>query len=364
MSLWPVNTHIHLPPNFSAFATWRESVSQAQAEGLRALGASNYYDFRVYEPWSRACREAGIAPIAGLEILTDLPSAREAGQRVNDPVNPGKAYLCGKAITQTEGGELLTRIREGDESRVREMVFKLDELSDRRGFATHLTYESIAQDVADRAGVPREAVVLQERHVAEAFQTRLFELGGPEALATVCGIEPETDPVKAQGALRTAVLKAGRPAFVPERFVTFREGLRLVAELGGIASYPVLADGANPVCEFESDPIALARDLEAMGVFAAEFIPPRNAPDVLGRYVSEFVRRGFVVTAGTEHNTSDPAPLEPKCKGGSPLPESCRQAFAQGAAVLVAHCSGQSYEPAPRASERIERIRELAGSVA
>ena len=41
----PGNSHIHLPPNFSAFQNIEEVISLARKEQLRYLGASNYYDF-------------------------------------------------------------------------------------------------------------------------------------------------------------------------------------------------------------------------------------------------------------------------------------------------------------------------------
>ena len=44
-----VNSHIHLPPNFSAFDSVQQAVSLANQQGVRVLGASNYYDFSVYE---------------------------------------------------------------------------------------------------------------------------------------------------------------------------------------------------------------------------------------------------------------------------------------------------------------------------
>ena len=39
-----VNTHVHLPPNFSAFETVEDAVGTAAAEGVRVLGASNFHD--------------------------------------------------------------------------------------------------------------------------------------------------------------------------------------------------------------------------------------------------------------------------------------------------------------------------------
>ena len=73
--------------------------------------------------------------------------------------------------------------------------------------------------------------------------------------------------------------------------------------------YPVLADGADPVCEFEQAPEDLADRLEARGIYAVEFIPTRNDPETLTRYTDVFDARGFFQTAGTEHNSPAQPPL-------------------------------------------------------
>ena len=48
MTLPIVNTHVHVPPNFSAYATPSEVIREAVAQGVRALGISNFYDQQVY----------------------------------------------------------------------------------------------------------------------------------------------------------------------------------------------------------------------------------------------------------------------------------------------------------------------------
>ena len=43
-----VNAHVHLPPNFSAFQTAEQALSLTDAQGVAVLGASNYYDYSIY----------------------------------------------------------------------------------------------------------------------------------------------------------------------------------------------------------------------------------------------------------------------------------------------------------------------------
>ena len=58
--LLAANTHIHLPPNFSAFESVRQAVTLAAEEGLGVLGVSNYYDFGVYAEFAGEAARRGI----------------------------------------------------------------------------------------------------------------------------------------------------------------------------------------------------------------------------------------------------------------------------------------------------------------
>ena len=131
-------------------------------------------------------------------------------------------------------------------------------------------------------------------------------------------------------------MKSGKPAFVEEAFLSFAEARRLVLELGGVPSYPMLADGVSPICEFEADPDRLIEQLQARGIHAIEWIPVRNSAVLLARYVTKARAAGFVITAGTEHNTLDMIPIDPTCKDG-PIPAEVRDVFWEGACVIAAH---------------------------
>jgi hypothetical protein len=132
-------------------------------------------------------------------------------------------------------------------------------------------------------------------------------------------------------------MKAGRAAFVPEAAVSFEDAYRLVLELGGIPCYPILADGASPVCGFEDPPESLARRILARGIHCAELIPGRNRPEVVDRYVTALRGAGIVMLAGTEHNTQRMIPLEPAAMGGEPLSDLARDAFFEGTCVVASH---------------------------
>jgi hypothetical protein len=343
------NAHVHLPPNFSAFGTVAQAVELASAQGCVLLGASNYYDFSVYAEFASRCQAARIFPVFGLEMLCRDERLAEQGVKVNDPGNPGKIYLCGKGINRFDplapkAAAILGGIRDRDGARMAEMIRRCAATLAERGCPVDLSVEAIVDGLVRRHGCPRSTVVLQERHVAQATQEALFAaipaasrldrlpalLGGP------CKLKDANDAVGAQNEVRNHLMKVGKPGFVPESYIDLDQARTLALELGGIPCYPVLADGANPLSQFEATPQELVANVKRLSIWATEFIPNRNVPRVLLDYVKTVRGNGIVVTAGTEHNTLDLLPLMPTAKG-APLGAELLSIFWEGACVAAAH---------------------------
>lgn len=383
-----VNAHVHLPPNFTAFETTAQALELAAAQGVGVLGASNYYDYAVYGDFAAEARRHAVFPLFGLEIITLIDPLVRAGVLINDPGNPGKMYVCGKGITHfdplgEEAARLLQTIRDNDERRMAAVTEKLAEVFSGAGLEAGLDAEAIKERVAARHGCPRARVYLQERHVAQAFQEVLFaRLSEGERgafLARVFGVPSKARPDDVAGVqndIRSHLMKAGKPAFVPDTFVDFEHAYRLVLALGGIPCYPTLADGTTPICGYEADVDALVADLTARGIPAAEFIPIRNSPGMLSRYVKAMRNAGLFVTAGTEHNTRDLLPLAPTCVNGVPIPEDIQEIFWEGACVVAAHQyltsqgspgfvdgAGRPNPDYPSDEERIQAFAKLGAAV-
>jgi hypothetical protein len=312
----------------------------------------------------------------------------DQGTRVNDPGNPGRMYLCGKGISPyaeptPRAREIAGAARSADEERAGAIVARLREHFAANGLRTSLDDAVIVDDVAERGDVPREWVVLQERHIAMAFQEALFLQVAPERREELLGrvyggppAAPVEDPVAVQGEIRSRLMKAGRVAFVPETPLTFERAYRLVLERDGIPCYPTLADGTEPVCPFEEPPAALAGRLIERGIHMAELIPGRNTRAVVDAYASAFRDAGIVVLAGTEHNTSERIPLEPRCRDGAPPSGMARSLFWEGTCVVAAHQHERAHgrpgfvdgegRPAagyPDTESRIRRFRELGATL-
>ena len=347
-----VNAHIHLPPNFSAFDSVAQAIQLAGDQQIGVLGVSNYYDYDVYGDFVAGARQRGIFPLFGLEIIALIDEYVQAKAKINDPGNPGKIYICGKGITRfapfnAEAQRLMNIIRGNDSKRMAEMVAKLSAVFAERGLPVNLSEADVVQMVVDRHGSKRERVYLQERHACQAFQEAIFRKVPAnqrvERLSNVLGLNGSPakfaadDAVKIQNEIRAHLMKSGRPAYVPETFVSFDEAYRLILELGGIPCYPTLADGVTPITWFESPVEKLIAHLKQFGFHCAEFIPIRNTPEALSAYVEKMRAAGLVITAGTEHNTLDLLPIEPTCLNGVPVPDDVKEIFWEGACVVAAH---------------------------
>ena len=228
-----VNAHVHLPPNFSAFETTAQALDLAQAQDVRVLGATNYYDYSVYAGFADGAAARGIFPLFGLEIISLVDDLVQRGIKANDPGNPGKVYVCGKGITRfdpltEEAARLLQTIRDNDAARTAAVVDKLAAVFRAAGLDTRLDADAIKARVVVRHGVPPETVYLQERHVAQAFQEVLFERLGEEQRPALLELafgaalkSAPSDAVGVQNEIRSQLMKSGKPAYVPETFVGF-----------------------------------------------------------------------------------------------------------------------------------------------
>ena len=343
------NTHLHVPPNFSAFSTVEDVAETAAREGVSVIGTSNFHDFGVYDRFAAAATKHGLAALFGLEIITVLDDEQRRGVKINDPANPGRAYICGKGIPSPTAPSPATRAfmdaaKASNEARTRRMVELLGDLFAASGLELSVSYASIVAAVAAAAGVPSEWVVLQERHVALGFQTALFEQLPANERATILervyGRSPSADAddaVATQGELRARLMKAGCPCFVEETPIAFGDGLRFILELDAIPVYPTLADGVLPICGFEDPVSALIERIGGHGIHGAELIPVRNRPEVVDEYVTAFRAAGIFVLVGTEHNTQERIPVAPTCLGGVPLSEEVQRITWEGTCIVAAH---------------------------
>ena len=343
------NTHLHVPPNFSAFTTVEDAVETAAREGVKVIGTSNFHDFGVYDRFEAAARQHQLKALFGLEFISVLEEEQRNGVKINDPGNPGRAYICGKGIPAptnpgTASKAFMDAAKASNESRTSAMIDLIRELFAKAGLEVDVTYESIVSVIAARAEVPHEWVVLQERHVALGFQDALFEavpVGNRAALLEkVYGQAPKAAPddaVATQGELRSRLMKAGCPGFIEETPVPFTDAIDFIRGLGAITVYPTLADGVIPMCGYEDPVEDLIERMGSHDIYGAELIPMRNTPEMVEKYIKTWRGAGIFVMVGTEHNTQERIPVGPTCLNGVPLSDEVADITWEGTCVVAAH---------------------------
>ncbi len=345
--LLKVNCHLHTPHSFSAFCCVEEAVEQAAEEGVKVIGVNDFFTFDAYDAWSYQTIKNKIFPLFNVEFIGLDSEKKEKGLRVNDPGNPGRTYLSGKALAYPvvlPKSDLakIAHIKDQNNAQVKEMMEKVNALLAKEDVKLSLNFDEI------KSAFAKEQV--RERHLARAvrelavnsfssekeqfdFFKKLF--GGEELKSEL------SNEAAVENEIRSKLLKAGGSAFVeddPSVFLDTAAIHDIIIKAGGIPTYPFLADDANGnYTDFEGDlPKAMA-DLKKRGYYSVEFIPTRNNHDKMKEYVTALVNEGFVVTFGTEHNAPGKQPIEVFAGGKTPLDDDLMKINYEGACILAAH---------------------------
>ncbi|MDF1575395.1 MAG: PHP domain-containing protein [Bacteroidales bacterium] len=368
-----VNNHIHTPCSFSAFGSMEEAVKMAGEEGVRILGINDFYVTDGYGEFIEKCRKYRLFPLLNVELIGISKEEQEAGIRVNDPSNPGRTYISGKglafpSILPASQQEKLNRVVLESNKQVEKMIGLLKAWLEFQRTGISISVEGIMKEHALH--------LLRERHVAKALRLKLEAASANDdsfykLLERVYGGLPtekkREDIAGIEEELRTRLLKAGSPAFVPEdekAFLKLDEIMEIIRAAGGIPTYPMLLDGAGSgITPFESDRVNLLSVLKKWGFNSVELIPLRNRAEVLKEYAGYFYENGFVVSFGTEHNTTAMRPLTVSCKNGVALENSLLEISFNGAAYQAAHQyltaqEGPAYRPLLR-----DQMEELGRAV-
>lgn len=334
---------MHTPHSFSYFSSVPELVNRASEENIRILGINDFNTIEGFQEFTRLCGEKNIIPSYGIEVMAINTPDQEKGVLVNDPGNPGRVYLCGKGIPFPPAPDeftlaLLERIKAESRKRMAETVKKLNEFFLELGIPVSLSFDEIEEKTASGW--------VRERHVAKNLAEKILGSGSPAPIIKkLIGEEDESikdDFPLLQKQLRSKLLKSGQRAYVRESegaFLSMDEAKKLFLSLSAIPVYPILADGAGEPTDRENDPEALSEWLFSLGYHAVEFIPHRNTVAVLSKYAETLSEKGFIVTAGSEHNSPEHLPLKPIAKDSHELPLNLEKIFWEGCCAVAAHQS-------------------------
>lgn len=341
------NGHIHTPYSFSAFDSMDAVFKLAQEQEIAALGINDFFVTDGYEAFHDGCIRNNIFPLFNIEFIGLLKEEQKAGIRINDPNNPGRIYFSGKGLdypfsVSWKIKRTLKRVIGQSQNQIKAMVDRLNQLIYPVNPSLKLTYEGIKKRFAKD--------LVRERHLAKAVRFLAIEnydtdekqilfieslYGGKKSKVTM------SDQAAAENEIRSNLLKAGGPAFVPEdesSFPELKNLITIIKRAGGIPCYPVLLDDTSgKLTEFEADREKLYNSLSSMGIGCIELIPGRNDISILKPFCEFFNEKGFLITFGTEHNTPEMTPLTISCRGKIPLDISLKRIAWEGVCVIAAH---------------------------
>lgn len=322
-----VNAHLHTPYSFSAFRDVADALDRAAAEGVKVVGINDFYSTDGYGEWQEGCAARGLFPLFGIEFISLNEEDQAAGLRVNDPNNPGRTYVSGKGLAYPVvlSGEPLRQleaVKAEANAQVEKMCAKLNDWLKAQGCPVVLDFREIKENLTRGS--------IRERHLAKALRLALY----PDA----------ENPAKVENDLRSKLLKAGGPAFVPEdpkAFLPMATVQRIIEAAGGIPTYPFLGDDAKGnFTDFEADLQKAADTLKKRGFHSVEFITTRNTTAVLERYSAYLEDEGFIVTFGSEHNTPAMEPIRLRTRDAAELSDKLKAVNWRGACAVAAHQAG------------------------
>ena len=361
--MFDVNAHIHTPYSFSAFSSVGEALEHAAAEGVKVVGINDFYSTDGYGEWKEGCAAKRLYPLFGIEFISLNAEDQAAGLRVNDPNNPGRTYISGKGlaypvILKGEPLRKLEAVRAESNKQVEQMCAKLNEWLKAEGKPIQLDFSEIKEKLTKGS--------IRERHLAKALRMAMegLPVGAgndakpgvssvipgvssiiPGAYSVIPGLTGDLAPAKLENELRSKLLKAGGPAFVPESpeaFLPMKTVQEIIEAAGGIPTYPFLADDAKGnFTDFEGDLMKAADTLKKRGFRSVEFITTRNTTAVLEQYAGYLEDEGFIVSFGSEHNTPAMEPVKLHTRDAAELSEKLKAINWRGACAIAAHQAGK-----------------------
>ncbi|MCK4748601.1 MAG: hypothetical protein KAT15_16225 [Bacteroidales bacterium] len=342
-----VNAHLHTPFSFCAFDSIEQMFRMAGEEKVIALGINDFFTTDGYGEFEKYALESRIFPLFNIEFVGLMKDLQDQGIRVNDPNNPGRVYMSGKALKQPleispESQDFIMKLQENSQKQVREMCEKTNALLQEIHAPFNIRYDEVKDKYAKN--------LVRERHIARAiheaseehfisvserldFFERIF--GGKQMDASF------NNPSEVENEIRSVILKKGGRAFVPENRDAFPDLQRIIdfiMDAGGIPCYPVLLDdNAGNITQFEEDWEKMHEILQSFGVSCLELIPQRNSLEKLEEFVTFFRKKNYVISFGTEHNAPELFPITVTVERDRELTLELKEVSYRGVSVLAGH---------------------------
>lgn len=316
-----INNHIHTTFSFSPYsptaAAWR-----ARAEGLCTAGIIDHDSLGGNREFLEACRVLGLGGTNGVECRVSMAGTPFESVRVNNPDQPGNAYILLHAVPHArieEVDDFFAPRREKRNDRNRAMIAKLNALL--AGSGVSLDFD---RDVLPISQYANRGTVT-ERHLSSALALKLGHVfgSGERLVAFLRGLDkPVTarqeallsDPENPHfhydliGWIKAELI----PAFyIPatDECAPVADVIALADRVGAISAYSYLGDVGESVTgdkraqKFEDDYLDALMDTVAdIGFKAIAYMPTRNTPAQLERLRALIEKHNFMPICGEDIN--------------------------------------------------------------
>ena len=360
-----VNMHCHSFFSYNADGWSPTRIAWAcHRQGLHAAALCDFDVLDGLDEFLRAGLTLGLRTAVHLETRAFL--ADYAKQEINSPGEPGVTYIMGagfvaKPADDTPQGRGLAQFRDNARVRNEALIARINEKLP----AIRIQY---ARDVLPLTPLG----VATERHIVRAYAAQARQAFAdadkraafwapllkrkPEECKTLEGDEP-----KFEEAVRSALAKRGGIGYAQPDATAFPPVEEFIAWVRSCDAIPMLTwlDGTGAG---ESDCRAMLALLRDKGCAAINIIPERNwnigKPQErdtkiakLHEIVQEATAMDLPINIGTEMNR---AGLPPVDELNGPVLSRHRDAFVQGAQVMVGHTLLARYAAAPYLGKRAQ----------
>ena len=365
------NNHIHTCYSFSPY-TPTHAALLARRAGLRVVGSVDHDSIAAAPEMTAATRALGMGSVTGFEIRARFdPDGPLDGRKLNNPDSAGIAYMTVQGVPAPARAAVDAWLAPKRQARLRRTLAMADEANTVLAGLGLEPFDPRSDMVA--ASQYAHGGGITERHLLAAMASALIRgFGRGPALVTGLGTMGVTVPAALAGALADpgnphlvfdllGVLKAeylDRVYIQPtDELATADEVVAFADSVGAIATYAYLGDvSASPTGDkkaekFEDDFLDELFDaMEAKGLRAVTYMPPRNTPAQLERVHRLAAAHGMLEISGVDINQPRQA---------FNCPELRRPEFAglnEATWALVAHEALSSVDPALHLLGRTGRL--------
>ncbi len=317
------NNHIHTCYSFSPYTPTAAALNARRA-GLRVVGSVDHDSIAAAPEMTAACKALGMGSVTGFEIRAFFdPDGPLATRKLNNPDSEGIAYMTVQGVparNREKADAWLAPKRAARLERTLKMADAANEILVGLGlepFDPQTDMVGISQ-YANGGGIT-------ERHLLAAMATSLID-GFGRGPALVDGLKSMgvAIPPALEGALGDAenphlmydllgVLKSeylGRIYIQPtDELPTAEEVVAFADSIGAIATYAYLGDvSASPTGDKKAEKFEdefldeLFEAMEAKGLRAVTYMPPRNTSEQLQRIHDLATKHGMLEISGVDIN--------------------------------------------------------------